>query len=359
VAHCLVASGEREAGEKSYREALEIYRGLVRRDPSHIFHQRNLALTLERLGEYGEALKVKRAVVAGNPDNPRPRHDLASALINMGDQAYGKKDWAGALDRFDEALTIARALVKEDPANTEWQDDLVDSLYRVGNVYAATKRPADAKRMHEESLDVARRLAEKDPDNAGWQRGLALALERLGRHAESIEIRRKLLETDPNNLWWRREFVWVLGHVGDKTSDAALYEEALPVHRGLPESASQQRELSYCLYRIGTLHETAGDLETALVALREAESVHRGAKGHEKEHKWWADAYFRVCYNAACAAAKAGDSERALRYLAENLKWARKHVAKQQLTAHLEHARVNDPDLKSLRGTPEFDALFR
>jgi hypothetical protein len=32
---------------------------------------------------------------------------------------------------------------------------------------------------------------------------------------------------------------------------------------------------------------------------------------------------------------------------------------RKSILAHLEHARVKDPDLKSLRGTPEFEALFK
>ncbi len=107
------------------------------------------------------------------------------------------------------------------------------------------------------------------------------------------------------------------------------------------------------------MREQKGELEKALPALREAEVIHRGAKGYEKEHKWWADAYFRVSYNAACEAAKAGKTKLALAHLKENIEWARKHVEPGKAAQHIEHAREKDADLKTLRGTPEFDALFR
>jgi hypothetical protein len=74
-------------------------------------------------------------------------------------------------------------------------------------------------------------------------------------------------------------------------------------------------------------------------------------------------------YNAACSAALAsagGDGEearmwrdRALDWLREDLRRCRESGQDEAaLRAHVDHARVKDPDLASLRGTPEFDALF-
>ena len=80
--------------------------------------------------------------------------------------------------------------------------------------------------------------------------------------------------------------MWALGKLGDKTNKAEYYEEAVPVRRLMPKSAHTQRELSYCLYRVGYLREQKGELDKALPALREAEAIHRAAKGYEKEHSW-------------------------------------------------------------------------
>ncbi len=359
VAHCQTQLQEKEAGDKNFRETLAIYRTLVARDATNANRQRSLALTLERLGEFGKALKVTRGVAERNPGNPRSRHDLGSALISMGDQAKAKNDLAGAMDRYEEALAIARDLTKQEPANTDWQDGLGGALYRVGEIHKAQNRPAEAKTCFEQSLFVAERLARKDPENGNWQRSYARALDRLDRYEDSLAIRRMLFKRDPDNTWWRNDLAWLLGVLGDKTNKVVFYEEAVPVRRGQAKSAHQQRELSYCLYRIGTLREELGELERARAALRDAEEVHRGAKGYEKEHQWWADAYFRVCYDAACAEAKEGNTKRALELLAENFEWAQAHMPSEKVTRHLEHARKDDPDLESLRGAPEFDALFR
>ena len=359
VAHSQNASGEREAGAKTFREALALYRSLVMGNPMNANHQRSLALTLERLGDVGEALKVKRAVVERHPGNPRARHDLAIALLNMGNRAKAKKDWTGALDRYEEALAIVRALAREDTVNTEWIEDMGNALARVGEVYQATQRPAEAKAKFEQSLLVAERLVRKDPENGQWQRSHALALDRVGRSADSLVIRRALFKRDPDNLTWSNELAWLLGVMGDKTGDVGYYEEALPVRRAQPKTPRQQRELSYCLYSIGLMREKAGELEPARVALRDAESIHRGAKGFEEEHRWWADAYLRVSYAAACAAAKEGDRALALERLAENLAWSREHLDKKQLAEHIERVRDTDDAMASLRGSIEFDRLFR
>ena len=84
-------------------------------------------------------------------------------------------------------------------------------------------------------------------------------------------------------------------------------------------------------------------------------------------------------YNGACSAALAERPRIALAWLAEDLQHRRQeltevearlqdgltpesekalHAQRDAINAHLDHARVNDPDLASLRSLPEFVALF-
>jgi tetratricopeptide (TPR) repeat protein len=189
---------------------------------------------------------------------------------------------------------------------------------------------------------------------------VAVSLDKLGRYEESLAIRRDLYERDPTNVTWQGDLVWGLGRMGNKTKDPKYYEEALPIRRAFAKDGNEgaQRELAFCLYMIGTLYEGKGDLEKALPALREAEKIHRAARSYRNEYHFWADAYFRVSYNAACEAAKRGDKQVALAHLKENLEWSKEHVQAAQFEKHREHARKNDPDLESLRGMVEFEALF-
>jgi len=168
-----------------------------------------------------------------------------------------------------------------------------------------------------------------------------------------------LFARDPSNVTWQRDLVWGLGRMGGAMRDPRYYEEAVPIRRKLPVNEHEKRELAYCLLMIGTLYEEKEKLEKGLPAVREACAIHETAKGFEQEHHHFASAYFRICYNAVCEAALAGKNERALELLAENLEWAGTNMTKKAFDAHVEHVRTNDPDLDSLRGTPEFDALFK
>ena len=64
-------------------------------------------------------------------------------------------------------------------------------------------------------------------------------------------------------------------------------------------------------------------------------------------------------YNGACAAALAGRTDVALSWLAADLRQRRARLDPVALDGFLEHVRVNDPDLASLRGTEDSEALFR
>ena len=63
-------------------------------------------------------------------------------------------------------------------------------------------------------------------------------------------------------------------------------------------------------------------------------------------------------YNAACVAALSNQSDVALRWLAADLRLRRAQQDPAQFRKHLEHARVTDPDLESLRAWPAFGRVF-
>ncbi|MHC4941271.1 MAG: tetratricopeptide repeat protein [Planctomycetota bacterium] len=357
IAHCQGQAGDTEAREKTFEEVRGIYQQLVDRDPSDIWHQRHLAMTLQRLGKHQDALQVMRRIAELDPRNTRAQHDVLQALIGIGDRAG--KDRTLALQRYEEALEIARALVARDRANTEWQVDLASALQSVATVYAATKRQREADDALAEALAIMKRLTELSPKTLLWQRKLAKLHDLRDDFESSVAVRRKLYEADPKNTTSIRELAWALSKLGEKTKDPALFEEAVRLRRKLPDSDAQRREIAFCLYMIGTIHEERGELGLALPPLRKAVPLHKSAKGYEREHHFWWEAYFRVNYNAACEAATGGRTREALELLGENLAWSRRNLPAKRLEQHLEHVRKADPDMKSLRGLPEFEALVR
>jgi len=195
---------------------------------------------------------------------------------------------------------------------------------------------------------------------------------------------------------------------GDGAAALSVYVESLALHRGLPnKSPVQVRDFTLCLYNIGLLQEASAKLEEARAALREGESIHAAVPGYDEEHHYWNTALVRVLdrvgaetaydhlilayssiaakdyaaatrhfeialadaqlrrdaargnlYNAACVAALSNQSDVALRWLAADLRLRRARQDPEQFKKHLEHARVNDPDLESLRGLPAFGKMF-
>ena len=113
-----------------------------------------------------ESLAIMRKLAAADPGNAGWQRDLSVSLEKVGDVRLATGDRAGALAAYEESLAITRKLAAADPGNAGWQRDLSVSLNKVGDVRLAAGDRPGALAAYEESLAIRRKLAAADPGNA-------------------------------------------------------------------------------------------------------------------------------------------------------------------------------------------------
>ena len=160
--------------EKAYAEALEIYRQLAATNPSAYLP--DVAMTLNNLGllysdntrlkeaekVYAEALEIRRQLAATNPSAYLP--NVAMTLNNLGLLNINHKKYADALSNFREALSIREKLAAISPPAF----DLVLCKTILSMAFLYTIAPDACAEIKEEIpslLDRAITILKKYPDN--------------------------------------------------------------------------------------------------------------------------------------------------------------------------------------------------
>ena len=259
-----LGSGEAAEALKDYQQAVDIARRLVARDPSNRLWQWALADSLNGIGNvksqmgdargalvvYGEGLGMMRRLAQADPASLNLQRQLAVQLNQTGDMKRAIGDAAGATADYQAGLGITRALVKRDPGDTQWQRDLFFSLNKIGDVKAQTGDAAAAIDSYGEAVGIVRHLSALDPSNTSLRFDIAQGLCNLG----DVELNER-----------------------DLDARVAIYEEALAIMRGLVErdagNSGWQWALSVSLNKVGDVKLLKGDAEAALAAYAEGLSI--------------------------------------------------------------------------------------
>ena len=137
------------------------------------------------------ALSLGRGLADHNRDNPKWQRDIAVTLNRLGSIALSSSELAEALKADEEALGIMQRLSKQDPTNAMWQQELAISLSGIGDVKSQTGDARSALAAYEEGLAIIRRLSQHDPTNLTLQREIAVRLNETGEYeAECRRCRR-------------------------------------------------------------------------------------------------------------------------------------------------------------------------
>jgi Flp pilus assembly protein TadD len=102
---------------------------------------------------FEEGLGIARKLAQVNPTSAEAQRDVSISLDRLGDVAVQAGDLAGAKARFEEGLGIRRKLAQANPTSAQAQRDVVFSLFKLGT---ATRDRA----LLREALQVARGLAQ-------------------------------------------------------------------------------------------------------------------------------------------------------------------------------------------------------
>ena len=167
---------------------------LAESDPGNAEWQRDLSVSLEKLGDlavaqgnlpeaqrlFADSLRIANAWPSPTPATPRGNATCPCRSNKLGDLAVAQGNLPEAQRLFADSCSIAQRLAESDPGNAEWQRDLSVSLEKLGDLAVAAGEPARAQRLFADACDP-QRLAESDPGNAAWQRDLSYSLTVIGQ----------------------------------------------------------------------------------------------------------------------------------------------------------------------------------
>jgi tetratricopeptide (TPR) repeat protein len=135
-----------------------------------------------------------RNLAAADPGNAGWQRDLSVSLEKVGDVRFDAGDRAGALAAYEECLAIRRKLAAADSGNSGWQRDVAVGLNQVGDVQLAVGNRAGARSAYEESVAIRRKLATTDPGNARWQADLVITLYKVSTASDPPQARAALIQ---------------------------------------------------------------------------------------------------------------------------------------------------------------------
>jgi non-specific serine/threonine protein kinase/serine/threonine-protein kinase len=341
------SSGDLERAQRLHEEALEIWQRVL--GPNGVSlslartHQSLGSIRL-RKGDFSEArsyLDRSREILEREPFL-RYRNHLAYTLYWQAIlDSEGELDHEAALPRLERALAILESEFGPDHSQTQ------NARFWLGQIHYRLGDAETAQEYYERAL----RLQESTPGQ--YNHGAAMSMTGLGEvlatrgelvaAREQLERAFVLLEetvgtTSWETAWCVRCLASVYRRTGDIDGARQLLERSLEeLERGV---GNDHPELTRTLHHLGYLEFRAGNLERARQFYSRALEIQ--GKAWESGHyvNTWA------LYQLACIAALEGRRERALDLLRNALDcgFDREGI-------------LEDADLKTLRGDPEFEGI--
>ena len=128
-----------------------------------------------------KAFEIRRNLAAANPGSAEAQRDVSVSLVKLGDVAVKAGDLAAARTAFEESLDVLAKLAAANPGSAEAQRDVSVSLNKLGDVAVKAGDLADARTAFEESHDVLAKLAAANPGSAEAQRDVIVSLAKLAQ----------------------------------------------------------------------------------------------------------------------------------------------------------------------------------
>jgi len=335
--------GRYDEAEAAYRGTLEAQkRVLGKNHPDTLASMSRLASVLRSRGRYAEAETLqretleaqKRVLGADHPDT------LGSmALLAAVYRSQGRFDESDKLYR--ETLEARRRMLGAD------HPDTLGTMNSLANVYWDQGRFDEAEKLHRETLEARRGVLGADhPDTLSSMNNLANALLKQGRYDEAESLYRYVMETGrrlvgedhPYVLQRTSNLALVYVHLGRYDEAETLLREAL--ERARRTLGDEDRVTLMCMNNLGDVCRRKGRYREARALLDTAHAAFVKILGENHPRVGYST------YNLGCLAAAVGDRTAALDHFRKALElgWADRLI-------------LEDEDLDSLRGDPEFESI--
>lgn len=290
------------AAHREYDAARRLDEQIVARQPNNVQAQRDLSMSLLKLGEvavqmgqfdeakawFQDSLKICERLAQSNDKNAQDQGYLSLSLIRLGDVAVKMGKLGEATSWFLCSLNICERLAHANDKDAQAQRALSLSLIRLGDVAVKMGQLSEANAWFERSLNISERLVQTDVKDAQAQRDLSVCLEKLGDVAAkmgqlsvanawfecSLNISERLAQADDKDAQAQRDLSISLSTLGDVAVQLgqfgvakSRFARSLKISEQLAQAddrdAQAQRDLSVCLNKLGDVSVQMGQFDEA------------------------------------------------------------------------------------------------
>lgn len=213
-------------------EAIEFLRKAATAQPSNAFIRANLGTVLQQRGEFEEAIACYRKALDINPSIAHAHNNLGAALKQTG--------------KLEEARESYQRAVTLKPDYAEAHSNLGNVLKQLGHL--------------DEALASQRRSVEVNPQYAEGHNNLGLSLAARGSFQEALTCYRRALELKPTYAEAHDNTGSALRSLGDIDGALRAYQQAVELAPAFPGARNN----------LGALLQSQQRLEEAIACYREA-----------------------------------------------------------------------------------------
>jgi non-specific serine/threonine protein kinase/serine/threonine-protein kinase len=380
------ARGKYDEARTALERSLAIRRRVLGNDhplvASVLNNMANIALAT---GGYQEARRLLEEVLVIREAALGPEHSAVADSINsLGAVHFRTGDFRAAIDAWEKALAIRERTLGED------HPFVAQSLNNLSVAYKEIAEYDEARLLLERTIALQEKLLGPDhPHLAAALNNLGELLREIGdyetarpHYERALAIAERAVGPD------HAEYARYLKNLAELHRQTKDYEAAQPLFEralAIREAAlgPDHLDTAWSLIGLGGLYEDWRRYDEAKAAYGRAAAIYAKVLGPDHSHTAWAEAsladiryrqkdragaeaiylrilpvlentygqkhyrIFNIRFNLGCLAAVRGAREEALTYLRAAIDGG---LAPDRLT--------KDPDLDSLRGDPEFEALF-
>jgi tetratricopeptide (TPR) repeat protein len=201
-------SQRKPAAEQAFRDAVDMQTKLTQQQPTVMLYQKELARTLNNLGnclwEYKnppaaekslrESLHIWQRLSADFPKIPEYRLEQTAVHTTLGTMlSADRPEQANA--EYGEAIRIRRRLVEDFADRPEYRNWLADTLRKYGFMLANNGNWEEGDKQFREAVAIEKELVEQHPDNVLFIDGLAGARNDRGRwlldHSKALDAQKR------------------------------------------------------------------------------------------------------------------------------------------------------------------------
>lgn len=322
---------------------------LAESDPTNADWQRDLSVSLEKLGDlamaqgnlpetrrlFDRSLSIRECLANTDPDDIVSQRNFGVSLLKMGDLVTSQGNVEEAEKYFDHALGVFYRLnltiAQSNRINPISFRDISATCLKLGDLANSRGELNVAQEKFTSAIEFAK-LDIAAGGEAESQRNLSLSLERLGNIAfslgnladarnlftECLVVRESLFGSDPTNRILQRDLSITCNKLGDlalamgDNSEAQLrFIECLQIRKQLaaadPENLEWQRNLSVSLNKLGDLATALEDLAEAWRCYTNANAIAKFLAGSDPENAEWQRDLVVSHYKLALSAQRSGD----------------------------------------------------